>query len=221
MRKFNYSCSILLAILLPLMIVILSSNLILRVSEPYVYHFNDSQIINEVPYNVTGSEMAGAISKYWSSPNSKAFQVYEDNGAYKDPIIEEDEQQVMEEAKIIINVELAFGLIALVLVIAIYIYLWRGGFKEALRNRFYAGAGLTLALLIAQAVCWSVKPFRLWIYNTLIGVRLGKESLTIQLVLGDPFFKTYVLFATIAGIAILAVLTYVNHQITKPTRIFY
>lgn len=221
MRKFNYFCSILLAVLLPLMIVILSSNLILRVSEPYVYHFNDSQVIKEVPYNITGAEMAGAISKYWSSTDSKAFQVYENNGIYKDPIIEEDEQKIMKEAKFILNVELAFGLIALVLVLAIYIYLWRGGFKEALRNRFYTGAGLTLALLIGQAVCWSMKPFRLWMYNNLIGIKLAKDSVTLQLVLGDPFFKTYVLFATVLGIAMLAILTYVNHQITKPTRIFY
>lgn len=221
MRKFNYVCSILLAVLLPLMIVILSSNLILRVSEPYVYHFNDSQVIKEIPYNVTGSDMAKAISKYWSSVDSKSFQVYENNGVYKDPIIQKDEQLVMENAKVIINVELAFGVIALVVVLAIYIYLWRGGFKDALRNRFYAGAGLTLALLIAQAVCWSMKPFRLWIYHSLIGIKLGKESVTLQLVLGDPFFKTYILFATIAGIALLAILTYANYRLTKPARIFY
>lgn len=221
MRKFNYFCSISLAILLPLMIVILSSNLILRVSETYIYHFNDSQVIREVPYNVTGSEMANAISGYWSSMDSKAFQVYEDNGVYKDPIMEKDEQAIMEEAKVVLNVELALGLIFLAIVLAIYIYLFRGGFKEAIRNYFYVGAGLTVLLLIAQAICWSIKSLRLWAYDFFIGIELSKDSATLQLVLGDPFFKTYVLFATILGIAVLGILFYINGQLTKPTRIFY
>ena len=78
MRKFNYVCSLILAVMLPLMIVILSSNLVLRVSEIYVFHFNDSQVINEIPYNVTGSQMAKEISSYWSSFSGEAFQVEED-----------------------------------------------------------------------------------------------------------------------------------------------
>ena len=62
MHKFNYFCSIVLVVTLPLMIVILTSNLILRVSETYTYHFNDSQVMDEVPYSVTGSEMGKELS---------------------------------------------------------------------------------------------------------------------------------------------------------------
>lgn len=113
MRKFNYVCSLILAVMLPLMIVILSSNLVLRVSEIYVFHFNDSQVINEIPYNVTGSQMAKEISSYWSSFSGEAFQVEEDNGDYQDPIFEPDEQRVMGKVKNILNIELAAGLFCL------------------------------------------------------------------------------------------------------------
>ena len=113
MRRFNFICSIILVVTLPLMIVILSSNLILRVSSTYVFHFNDSQVISEVPYNVEGTEFADAIASYWSSFDDEPFQVYEDNGMFKDEIFEKDEQAVMEKAKYVLNIELAAGLICL------------------------------------------------------------------------------------------------------------
>lgn len=221
MHKFNYFCSIVLVVTLPLMIVILTSNLILRVSETYTYHFNDSQVMDEVPYSITGSEMGKEIASYWSSFSSKDFQVYEDNGIYKDPVFNSDEQQVARKAKNILNIELAAGLLCLAISLAIYIYLLRNGFRDAVRNRFRVGAGLTLALLIAQAACWMSKGFRIWAYHTLIGIELHKNSTLLALILGDPFYKTYVLFASIFGVAMLAVLTYVNYCLTKPNRIFY
>lgn len=99
MHKFNYLCSIILIVTLSLMIVILSSNLILRVSETYNFHFNDSQVTSEIPYSVTGSELSGEIAHYWTSFSSDDFQVYEVNGNYRDPIFKADEQAAMKKAK--------------------------------------------------------------------------------------------------------------------------
>ncbi|MFQ9893706.1 MAG: DUF1461 domain-containing protein [Emergencia sp.] len=219
MHKFNYICSIILVITLPLMIVILSSNLVLRMSGTYNYHFNDSQVMDEIPYNVTGKEMAEGITSYLNSFGGEAFQVYEKNGNYKDPIFEEDDQKAMKKARNIFNIDFAIGFLCFALTLAIYIYLWKGGFTKALRKRYYTGAAITAAILIGQIILWMIKPARGWIYRNLFGT-LGKESIIMELI-GDPFFKTYMLFATVLGVALLAVLTYVNHQLTKPERIFY
>ena len=221
MRKFNYVCSLILAVMLPLMIVILSSNLVLRVSEIYVFHFNDSQVINEIPYNVTGSQMAKEISSYWSSFSGEAFQVEEDNGDYQDPIFEPDEQRVMGKVKNILNIELAAGLFCLAVTLAIYIYLLRNGYREALRNRYRAGAALSALLLVAQGVCWSLKSFRVRVYDFFVGIELSEDSQTLVTILGDSFFRTYILFASLFGAALLAVLTYAHYHLTKPERIFY
>lgn len=221
MHKFNYFCSIVLTITLPLMIFILSSNLVLRVPAIYTYHYNDSQVIDEIPYYVTGSQMADGIASYWSSFSGEAFQVYEKNGTYQDPIFDEAEQQVMQKAKRILNIELAAGVLLLAITLAIYIYLYRSGFRDALRNRSRVGLALALVLLIAHGVCWHIKGYRLWLYAHLIGIELPEESTTLVTVLGDPFFKTYVIFASIFGASMLAVICYVNHLLTKPSRIFY
>ena len=104
---------------------------------------------------------------------------------------------------------------------AIYIYLWKNGFRDALRNRYKVSAGITALLLIGQGVCWNIKGFRLWAYDFFVGVKLPEESTTLLTILGDPFFKTYVIFASVFGAAVFALLTYVNYHLTKPARIFY
>lgn len=220
MHKFNYFCSIVLAVTLPLMIFILSSNLVLRVSATYTFHFNDSQVIGEVPYNITGSETAGEIASYWSSFSSEPFQVYEKNGNYRDPVFEEDEQQVMGKIKSVLNIELAAGFLCLIITLAIYIYLYRNGFRDALRKRSYTGMGIAAALLVIHAVCWCTGSYRRWLYDTLIGMPLAEDS-TLVILLGDPFFKTYVIFASILGAALLGIVCYINYHLTRPNRIFY
>ena len=220
MHKFNYFCSVVLIFTLSLMIVILSSNLVLRASTIYTYHFNDSQVMNQIPYSVTGSQMADDIASYLSSFSGKDFQVYEDNGIYRDPVFTAEEQQAMGKARNILNIELAIGLLCLALTLAIYIYLWKIGFKEALLNRYRVSVAVTLVLLIGQGVGWATKAFRSWAYDFFIGVDLGKDS-TLEIILGDPFYKTYILFASILGAILLSVLTYINYHLTKPARIFY
>ena len=220
MRNFNFICSIILVVTLPLMIVILSSNLVLRSSSTYVFHFNDSQVISEVPYNVEGTEFAEAIASYWSSFDDEPFQVYEDNGLFKDEIFEEDEQMVMKKAKHALNIELAVGVLCLVITVVIYGYLLRSGFGLALRNRYKVCIGVTIGLLVVQAACWFTKGFRLWLYDALIGVNLHKDSV-LALILGDPSFQTYMLFATIFGGGMLAIITYIHFSLTRPDRIFY
>ncbi len=221
MHKFNYLCSMILAVLMPLMIVILTSNLVLRVSEVYVFHFNDSQVVREIPYNVSERDMAEGIASYWSSFSGEAFQVNEDNGVYQDPVFDQTEQRIMWRVKTVLNIALAVGLFCFAIVLAVYIYLWKNGFRDALRNRYRVGAVLTAALLVGQGICWYSKGFRLWAYRFFVGIELPKESTTLLTVLGDPFFKTYILFASIFGAAVLALLTYINYHLTKPERIFY
>lgn len=220
MHRFNYLCSIILVITLPLMIVILSSNLILRVSATYVFHFNDSQVISEVPYNIEGTEFADAIASYWSSFDDEPFQIYEDNGLFQDKVFDEDEQAVMKKAKHVLNIELAVGAACLLLSAGIYLYLLKSGFGAALRNRYKICVGVTIGLFIMQLICWFRKGFRVWLYNYFIGISLHKDSV-LALILGDPAFKTYMLFATIFGAGILAILSYIHYSVTRPNNMFY
>ena len=92
--------------------------------------------------------------------------------------------------------------------------------KKALRNRYRAGIALTLVLIIAHGIFFAIKAARKMTYAKLIGIKLSEYSI-VGTILGDPFFKTYIMFATVVAVVFLAVLTYVHYTITKPERIFY
>lgn len=220
MRKVNYLLSGLLVIFMSLMIVLLSSNMVLRISATYVYHFNDSEVMLNVPYSIKGNEMAKEITSYFMSFSDKPFQVYEDNRIFKDPIMEKEDQEVMKKAKKILNIELAAGLLSAAVFAGIYIYLFKKDYKKALRNRYRAGIVLSVILIVALGIFFAIKSCRKFLYAELIGVKLSKYSI-VGLILGDPFFKTYIMFSTLVAVIFLAVMTYVHYKITKPERIFY
>lgn len=220
MHKLNYFLSVLLVLLMSLVIVFFSSNLVLRMSTTYLFHFNDSEVMYEIPYSVTGSDMAKEITSYFTSFSDKPFQVYEDNRIFKDPIMEKEDQQVMKKVKTILAIELAAGLVSLAGFLGIYIYLYKKNFKEALRNRVKVGIGLTALLVAGRVVAVCLKGCRVWAYNKFIGVNLPEFSI-IKIILGDPFYQTYILFATLAAVIFTGIVVFIHYKLTKPERIFY
>lgn len=220
MHKLNYFLSVLLVILMSLVIVFCSSALVLRMSTTYLFHFNDSEVMYDIPYSVKGSDMAGEITSYFMSFKDEPFQVYEDNRIFKDPIIEKEDQQVMKKVKRIINIELLAAIVSLAGFLGIYFYLYRKNFKEALRNRIKVGIGITVLLLTARVVAVCLKPCRVWAYNKFIGVKLPEFSI-IGTILGDPFYQTYIIFATLAAVILTGIILFIHYKLTKPERIFY
>ena len=207
-------------VLISVAVLMLSSTLVLRLSATYVYHFNDSQAVLDIPYSVKGGEMADGISSYLRSFGDEAFQVYEDNGMYKDPLFNLKEKEVMRKVRTVLNLEMGLGMIALGFFVAIYIYLYKRNSTRLLRYTGRGAVATLSVLIIVRAVLACIKTFRGWLYQTLIGIELEKDSLLIQ-VLGDPMFKTYVLFATVVAVVFTGIYAYVNAILAKQKRIFY
>lgn len=220
MKQLNYVLSFVMIVLISVAVLMLSSTLVLRLSATYVYHFNDSQAVLDIPYSVKGGEMADGISSYLRSFGDEAFQVYEDNGMYKDPLFNLKEKEVMRKVRTVLNLEMGLGMIALGFFVAIYIYLHKRNSTRLLRYTGRGAVATLSVLIIVRAVLACIKTFRGWLYQTLIGIELEKDSLLIQ-VLGDPMFKTYVLFATVVAVVFTGIYAYVNAILAKQERIFY
>ncbi|HKM28064.1 MAG TPA: hypothetical protein VJY37_00115 [Anaerovoracaceae bacterium] len=220
MRKFNFICSILIVVMVPLMIVTLSANLTLRIPDSYKYYFNDSEILDEIPYYIGQNDMASAFSSYFNAFNDDPFQVYEDNGMFQDPIYDSQDVHAMKKYKRVMTATAGATIVFLILSLAIFIYLYRKGFKAALRNRYKLILPLSVILMAGHGLVFALESIRHWMYAKFIGVKLAEDSL-LQQVLGGDFFGTYIMFSTIIGAAIIGVLTYVVFTMTKPPRIFF
>ncbi len=219
MRRFSFLWCIVLIIILPLSIITLSGNVVLRISETYVYHFNDSQVIEDIGSIVYGSEVADEITGYFNSPSSEEFQIYEENGDYRDPIFDEVESRAMKRAKILMTWTLFFAVVLMGGSIALYIFMTTSVEREMLRLVGFIALIVSAIEMLLIDFLITRPDFRAMLFKRFIGVELGKES-TLMILLGSPFEKTYIIFSTVLAIAIIGIFTYIHYSTTKEKRLF-
>ena len=126
----------------------------------------------------------------------------------------------MKKYRNILNIELGLGMVMMGLFIAIYVHLLNRGSTLALRNRGRLSVGILTVFIIARVILVTIKAFRAWLYSSMIGIGLEKDSLMIQ-VLGDAMYKTYALFATVVAVVLNGIFAYGSASLTKQERIFY
>lgn len=218
---FSKALSYLLIILIPAAIVLLSSSVVLHMSQPYEYYFNDSESLSGIGYGVEVSEMGDEISDYFRMPSDKPFQVYERNGEYEDPIFSEQDQAVMKKAADFLWKETFLAVILTVLSVLIFWNTKRKKLIDQLRAESWIATVLTVLLLILQFVLLSTESFRQVLYRKLIGITLPKTS-NLYVILGSgEFAGVYLMFTTILAAAILVLFVYIFYKNTRPERVFY
>ena len=221
MHKPSKAFSVLLTILIPLVIFILSSNLILRMPLTYKFYFNDSMTINKIDYSITVSKMGNAISGYFSKPGTDTFQVYEQNGSYKDGVFKSDEQKAMKKARDFVNLELMAGIVLLLLSLLIYVNTCKKRLNDILRIESWIAMGVTVLLFLLQLILMNISGFRHLLYSAIVGVKLSKTSSLYIIMGGGDIYGTYLEFSTICGLILLLLFAYVSYRHTRPDRIFY
>ena len=219
MRRLNFIWYILIMVLLPISIVTLSGNIVLRLAPTYVYHFNDTQVVNSTGGYISGNEYADAIQDYFNSFSREPFQVYENNGEFQDAAFDELDVQVMGKAKFFMTISLGIGLLFFVAAIALYIYLFPRISKSSLRGMGFLSAIITFVLIGVKDFLLTKADIREKLYSEFIKIDLGPNSL-LRTLIGTPFEKTYIIFFSVVAIAITCIFIYLHYNITREKRIF-
>jgi hypothetical protein len=219
MKRTGIGLHILLNITFPLMIIILSLNIVLRVPETYTYYYNDSQVTSSLGTNTSGSEFAEEITGYFNSFSKSEFQVYEKNGEYLDPVFDQDEQVVMKKAKHILSTSMYGGIFCALISFSSYFYLYKKGRKDILRTGGKIACILAELLSIAVFIVMQLKGPMNYLFKRLIGVYPAKESL-LRILMGSPFEKTASIFFIFLATILVAIFLYFHLKRTKAPRIF-
>ena len=199
----------LLIVLLPIAILILSGNAMLRVSATYGYYFNDIQASDLVDSSLNNSELAGEITGYFNSFGDEEFQIYEQNGEFLDPVFDNLEVLAMKRAKQVMQWTLIGGGVALVAVLASYIYLTVRGEKRHLRTSGILAAVATVVALIVKIILVRSQGFRASLYERFIGVTLNDEA-SLKLILGSPMENVYLVFSSVFAIILIVLFLYLH-----------
>ncbi|MBQ7246439.1 MAG: DUF1461 domain-containing protein [Firmicutes bacterium] len=219
MNKKGMALYALLIILLPLAVIILSGNGVLRASLSYSYHFNDIQASNLVDSSLNNTELAEEITGYFNSFGDEEFQIYEQNGEFMDPAFDNLEVMAMKRAKQLLKWTLIAGGIFFVMFVAVYIYLALRGEKRYLRISGIAAVVSTIIALIVKCVLISNDSFRDNLYERFINIALNEEA-TLRLILGSPMEIVYLVFSSILTIAVTLIFLYIHIGVTREKGMF-
>ena len=209
----------LLIILLPLAVIILSGNGVLRASLSYSYHFNDIQASNLVDSSLNNTELSEEITGYFNSFGDEEFQIYEQNGEFMDPAFDNLEVMAMKRAKQLLKWTLIAGGVFFVMFVAVYIYLALRGEKRYLRISGIAAVIVTIIALIVKWILISNDGFRENLYERFINIALNEEA-TLRLILGSPMEIVYLVFSSILAIAVALIFLYIHIGVTREKGMF-
>jgi len=215
-------CSVILVILIPVLIITLSINVVFRLPDAYLFHFNDSQSVDRLYVNLSSSEMADAISSFMNQfhPYPEEFQVEENTGYDMIGIFDSRDSYNMLVLKRALDISGIFCIVSLLLVAAIHIFFIREEEKKLLRNSFRVGAAVSLALIGVEAFVFSAEHVREGLLR-LLGTRTPAEDSNLQMTLGEEFWSIMVVFLTVISLVVFGICTYANHRLTRPPRIFF
>ena len=219
MNKKGMALYALLIILLPLAVIVLSGNGVLRASLSYSYHFNDIQASNLVDSSLNNTELAEEITGYFNSFGDEEFQIYEQNGEFMDPAFDNLEVMAMKRAKQLLKWTLIAGGIFFVMFVAVYIYLALRGEKRYLRISGIAAVIATIIALIVKWILISNDGFRENLYERFINIALNEEA-TLRLILGSPMEIVYLVFSSILAIAVALIFLYIHIGVTREKGMF-
>ena len=221
MSFFMRACRLILCIAMPLAIVLLCSNVVFRISATYVYHFNDTQVIDELGIDMYASEAADGITQYLNSPDQEGeFQMYIENGSFRDPVFSKTDSEAMGRVKTVLWRELILGCVFLAVFIVAYIFLAKRDYRDWLRRAGIIASVLSCSLSVTRLALMRTGSFVRELYNRFVGIDLGENTLIGQM-LDMDFLKVAGAFALVIALVAIAVFLFIHIQITREEKLFF
>lgn len=222
MGRLKRFCSIILVILIPVLIVTLSLNMVFRLPDAYLFHFNDSQCVDKLYVSLNNSEMADAISGFMNTffPYPEEFQVQEDTGYDWIGIFDSRDSYNMLVLKRALDISGLICLVSAILTGAIYVLLIREQEKKLLRKSFNAGGAASLLLIGAEMFVMSADNVRSN-FLRMLGQRSPAADSNLEILMGEGFWGVMLVFLLLVTLVVFGIAVYVSYRVTRPPRIFF
>ena len=222
MVRFRRICSIIVVILIPVLIVTLSLNVVFRIPDAYLFHFNDSQCVDKLYVSLSNADMADAISGFMNTfhPYPEEFQVEENTGYDWIGIFDSRDSYNMLVLKRALDISGLACLVSLILTAAIYALFIREQEKKALRRSFNLGGALSIVLISVEMFLFSAENVRSN-FLRMLGQRPPAADSNLELLMGEGFWGVILVFLLVVSMVVFGVTAYISYRLTRPPRIFF
>lgn len=207
-----------LVISLPIAVIALVTNLVLRLPDIYEYSLSSSNILKNTTLAVSKDDVKKVISEYLQGKTGELKLV--ENTEYKpEDIFSKEDKAAMHSLKIFLNVILGIGILFFIVtaVICFFMMRWRvkGVFMEGYKRSLWVFAILqALNVIIAL-----MEPLWKNIYGLFMLTKFSDGDKMVM-ILGDAFPRQVAMFQLIIGGVIMALVGYLTWSVAGRKKLF-
>lgn len=202
----------------PLAVVCLVANVIMRMKDVYSYSLSASGIIGATTISTTEDDFIGLMTDYMNGKTDE-FALMENSEFDPEPIFSALDQQAMAGARSVLWAMLVIGIVALVLSAAAYFLMVRWRVKDIFMKRFNACVWVFIALELINIVTVCVPKIRMMTWGRLIPMEFPDGD-NLVILLGDAFPRQVVMFETIAAVVVMIAAGYLTRSIAGRRKMF-
>lgn len=210
--------SIFMAIL-PLLVIVISSNVTLRGNFFYSFYFTRTDVTKEIPYEIKKNEMIDHFSKFMQHRKGD-FQIKEKSDYKPQNVFTQRDVSIMKNIRGIYDISLIISVILTIVVLSIVIYLYRQKEKRLIYESFTSSLIWFAVICIIYGGTIFVGPVRRLIFKTLYGVRFEPGDVLIQ-IFKSQFPAYYGIMSLAISVAIMMVIYYLVNRFVSYKKMFY
>lgn len=205
-------------VLLPIIILIFSTNFVLRTNTFYSFYLTKSEITREIPYEISNDKLSKHFGEFMKH-KKEDFQIKEDSRYKPQDIFSKRAINVMDSFRSFMDKTLIFGIILLGITIAIVFYLIKEKEKRLIYESFESSLIWYIVVVGAFLIANVVPAVSKMIFRVFYGVRFEVGDVLIQL-LDNNLMIYFSVASTIVSAIIMGATFYLMYSLFSYHKMF-
>lgn len=218
MRILFKVISVALVVTIPITSFCVGANIVTRMPDVYQYEFKATDAQKHFDVNKSNDEMGEFISDFMIGKQKK-FQIITGDEDRPQVAFNENEMNVVANARKYMNIIAGIGILAAIIMIASFIILKKYEFDKLLRKQFKLSTFIYAIVLIVYLAVFFVCVKMEYNLGNILNYTANENDL-LPNIISESLQKRLYLSTVVVSTIIIAIIGYITYKITEPKRMF-
>jgi hypothetical protein len=207
-----------LVVTIPLMIFCLSANVLMRIGDVYEYNMDSSEIMNHTSLSTSKSEVVNSLTMFMQHRTDEMSLM--ENVEYEpEELFSDLDRQAMGSARMLLDIMLVIGLLALIITAVCYFLLIRWHVRDIFMKRFKLAVVVLLIMEAVNLIVVTAEPLRRLVYGHFIQMDFPDGD-NLLILLSEDFPKQIAIFEAIFAVVVLLIMAYFTWSVAGKRKMF-
>ncbi|MEG0918680.1 MAG: hypothetical protein RR967_02610 [Anaerovoracaceae bacterium] len=215
---WNKILSAVFMIILPIVVVCLSTNAVLRMGSFYSFAFEKTGVVSEIPFSISHDSLVNTFSDFMVHKTGQ-FQLIEDTEYMPQKLFNEKDQWIMNTIRLILDILLLLTIALFIFATIIFVHMLKVSEKALIYDRAKKGVVIFSILAAINFIICIIPGSFPAIIRLLFGSEFIPGDVIIQIL--ETKVPMYLgIWQLVSSIAIMTVIGYVIHSHASRRKMF-